>query len=400
MRERLGIPGRGRAARHRAARHRAADGGDRGRAGALVGSLLVALLVGGVLGSRITAGERAAPAPAPAAAVASTAAREPVVAHAGGRVLHVAGDARGDAAGDGSASRPWASVQRALIEARAGDTVLVHAGRYSERLRSVRPGLPDRPIRLVGRGAELDGGGGGGHLVELTHGHIELVGFSLSGADTLVWVEGATGVRVLDNHLHDAGHECVRLKAGATDNEVARNRVERCGRIGFDLDRGAKNGEGIYLGTAPEQIGRNPERGPDPTNGNWVHDNQVVTPAECIEVKEHALGNVVERNACRGGRDPKGAGIASRGVGTVLRDNVVTANAGAGIRLGGDGLRDGVATVVVGNTLAGNRGFGLLVRREPQGLICGNRVHGNGRGSTNVRRSPDRVCGDQGQQAG
>jgi hypothetical protein len=287
-------------------------------------------------------------------------------------------------------------VQRALVAARAGDTVEVHEGRYAERFRSVRPGLPGSPIRLVGRGATVDGGAGG-HLVELTHDHLELTGFTLAGADTLVWVEGATGVRVLDNHLRDAGHECLRLKAGATDNEVAGNRVERCGLVGFG--GGGKSGEGIYLGTAPEQTGRNPRRGPDATNGNWVHDNRIEAPAECVEVKEHALGNVVERNTCTGGRDPKGAGIASRGVGTVVRGNVVTGNAGAGVRLGGDAGGDGTASVVVGNTLTGNSGYGVLVRRGPQALLCGNRLHGNGKGATNVPQSPTRPCGGGADQA-
>jgi len=61
-------------------------------------------------------------------------------------------------------------------------------------------------------------GGGGGHLVELTHDDIELTGFTLSGADTLVWVAGASRVRVHGNHLRDG-------KPVATSAPAARGSV-------------------------------------------------------------------------------------------------------------------------------------------------------------------------------
>jgi len=73
-------------------------------------------------------------------------------------------------------------------------------------------------------------------------------------------VQGARGVRLLGNRLHDAGGECVRLKGYAQANEVASNVIARCGRVRFDLARGAKNGEAIYIGTAPEQSGGRPDR--------------------------------------------------------------------------------------------------------------------------------------------
>ena len=87
-----------------------------------------------------------------------------------------------------------------------------------------------------------------------------LQSLELSDANILVWVQGARGVRLLGNRLHDAGGECVRLKGHAQANEVASNVIARCGRVRFDLARGAKNGEAIYIGTAPEQSGGRPDR--------------------------------------------------------------------------------------------------------------------------------------------
>jgi hypothetical protein len=178
----------------------------------------------------------------------------------------------------------------------------------------------------------------------------------------------------------------VRLRGGAKGNEIAGNRIERCGLTDFRLGKGRKNGEGIYIGTAPEQLGdgKNPTDDPDASDGNWVHDNLIRPRAECVDVKEHARGNVVERNDCAGSEDPESGGFSSRGQSTVLRDNVSVDNAGAGIRLGGDERSDGVGSVVHGNRLTGNDGYGLKVMRAGQGVICGNRVSGNDDGLSNV----------------
>jgi Right handed beta helix region len=312
-----------------------------------------------------------------------------------GRDIHVAAGApRG---GDGTQARPYPSIQRALVDAEPGDEILVAAGVYTGSLRSVRSGLPGKPIRLHGAaGAHITGGGirATDHLIELTHDDLELTGFTISDANKLVWIVGAHRVRILRNTLEDAGGECVRIRYGASGNEIAGNTVRGCGQTGFDLDTGRKNGEGVYIGTAPEQLGRNPTREPDRSSGNRVADNRIQTPAECVDVKEAALGNLVERNTCTGGKDPDGGGFSSRGLWTVFRDNTATGNAGAGIRLGGDGEGDGVRSDVRGNRLEDNRGTGLLVQRNPQYVLCGNRIGGNGRGTTNADEDPTRACED------
>jgi hypothetical protein len=42
--------------------------------------------------------------------------------------------------------------------------------------------------------------------------------------------------------------------------------------------------------------------------------------------------------------------------------------------------------------LTGNRGFAVLVRSQPQALVCGNRSSANSQGATNVPQAPDRPC--------
>lgn len=297
-----------------------------------------------------------------------------------GRVLHVSAGA--DAGGNGSKARPFASINAALAEAKAGDTVAVGKGTYRSPVTTVRAGKPGKPIRIVGSGARITGDGEG-RLVQILHSHVTLESFDLSKGNILVWVFHAKGARILGNNLHDASGECIRLKYFARANEVAGNRIDGCGREGFDLSDDDKNGEGIYIGTAPEQLDRNPTDEPDASNDNWIHDNEISVPAECVDVKEAATGNRVEHNTCTGGKDPDGAGFSSRGRATVFVANVSSGHAGAGIRLGGDEETDGLLNTVVGNHLTDSRGYGLKIMRHPQGLICGNDIHGNQAGLTN-----------------
>jgi hypothetical protein len=305
----------------------------------------------------------------------------------GGRTWHVSAD--GATGADGSTDRPFGSIELAVAEARAGDTVMVGPGTYPG-FSTARSGRPNAPVRIVGSAAVIRGDGDG-RLVEVNHDHVTIEGFEIARADILVWVFQATGVRIVNNVLRDAAGECVRVKYFSSGNEVAGNRIERCGRD-FDAADHEKNGEGVYIGTSPEQVHRNPTEEPDASNNNWVHDNVVTSPAECVDIKEGASANLVESNVCSGGKDPDGAGFSARGNGNVFRANTSTDNKGAGIRLGGDNDGDGVDNVVVGNRFVGNAGYGVKIQREPQRQICGNEVADNDEKVTNAGLDPTHPC--------
>ncbi|MFN0091559.1 MAG: nitrous oxide reductase family maturation protein NosD [Acidimicrobiales bacterium] len=368
----------------------------RGRVGAW--AALLALAVLGAVAWRVTS---RSPAPPEGADGSDRSAAESPSASASGR------GAPGAADGAAAEVRPplrrlevrpgvapapgelvFATLVAALGEARPGDLVDVAPGVYEGPIETVRPGGPRDPIRLRGGGARLEGGGTD-DAVTITHDYVHLEGFEITGADRLVLVRGASGVVLADNHLHGAGGECVRLRWFARRNLIRDNRIEDCGDEGFDLAAKHKNGEGVYIGTAPEQLSKNPTSAPDNSDGNVVRGNRIRARAECVDVKEAARDNLIEGNDCRGGLDEEAGGFSSRGVATVIRDNLSAGHKGAGVRLGGDGRRDGIDSVVVGNRLVDNDGFGVKVERRPQREICGNVVQGNDDGAVNEKEDFD-----------
>lgn len=313
------------------------------------------------------------------------------------------------------AERPLASIQRAVERARPGDSIRLAPGRYAQDVISQRDGAADAPITISGPADAVLTGAGRARVVELNHSYLTLQGFTIDGLwgapdapagfrEKLLYVvsrrpeQGVTGVRVLGLTLRNAGGECLRLRYQAHNNEVAGSRFERCGVHDFVFHAGKRNGEAIYIGTAPEQRdnGANPTAAIDRSNDNWVHDNSFDTQGnECVDIKEGSSGNLVERNRCTGQRDPNSAGFDARGSGNIFRYNESYGNVGAGIRLGGDGPRDGVDNQVYGNDLHDNRAGGIKVVRQPQ-LLCGNTLRGN-RGGKLVgggRGAPDpaRAC--------
>ena len=144
------------------------------------------------------------------------------------------------------------------------------------------------------------------------------------------------------------------------------------------------NGEGIYIGTAPEQRsdGKNPTSDPDESSSNWIHDNIFDTQGnECVDIKEGSSGNIVENNKCTGQKDAESGGLDARGSNNIFRFNEVYANVGAGVRLGGDASQDGIDNDVYQNTIKDNKNGGIKFQRKPQGKICGNTMSGNTSGN-------------------
>ncbi|MBB4166601.1 hypothetical protein [Rhizobium sp. BK538] len=295
------------------------------------------------------------------------------------------------------------TIQAAVALAQPGDTIMLAPGSYFQDFRSVRDGELGKPITIEGSLGSVVKGGGQPRVIEINHSYIELRNFTVDGRfekpntkksyrDKLLYVIGntpgkeLTGLRVLGMDIRNAGGECVRLRYQARQNEIAYSRISSCGRFDFVFNDGGKNGEGIYIGTAPEQLGGRgaPDKAIDHSDRNRIHDNVIATGGnECVDIKEGSSGNIVEKNSCTGQKDPNSGGFDSRGNGNVFRYNLVYDVVGAGVRLGGDEEADGIGNDVYGNTFR-NVGVGLIrAQRAPQGKICENISQNNKVVSTN-----------------
>uniref|UniRef100_UPI003594130B hypothetical protein n=1 Tax=Nostoc sp. TaxID=1180 RepID=UPI003594130B len=258
-------------------------------------------------------------------------------------------------------------------------------------------GTQDKPITITGTDKAVVKGAGKARVVEINHDYIVLNGFTVDGLhgnsksakgyrDKLIYVQGkeklsgVVGLKILNMQIANAGGECVRLRYFAQNNEIAFNKIFNCGVQDFKFRGGGKNGEGIYIGTAPEQRndGKNPTTDIDASADNWIHHNVIDTQGnECVDVKEGASRNIVESNYCTGQLDPNSGGLDSRGNNNIFRYNQVFGNIGAGIRLGGDTSSDGSDNDVYGNNIYDNASGGIKFQAKSQGQICENVMKNN-----------------------
>jgi hypothetical protein len=304
----------------------------------------------------------------------------------------------GSDANDGlSAATPFKSIQKAIDLAQPGTTITLAPGTYLQDLHSARDGLADARITLQGPADAVVKGGGKDRIFEINHDNLALVGFTIDGLwgspssasgyhDKLLYVlgkqprDGVSGLQVRNMTFRNAGGECIRLRYFAQHNEISGSNISNCGVHDFRFAAGGKNGEGIYIGTAPEQRadGKNPTTDPDESNENWIHDNTFDTQGnECVDIKEAASGNIVENNRCTGQRDPESGGFDARGSGNTFRYNESYGNSGAGVRLGGDTTVDGISNHVYANSIHDNHSGGIKVQQKPQGQVCGNVMTNN-----------------------
>lgn len=285
------------------------------------------------------------------------------------------------------------SIDKALSIAEAGNTVHLADGQYNQTMSSAKSGSAEHPIVIEGsQKAVVQGHSGANRIVEIIHDYITLKGFTIDGLtgeanvkenyrDKLIYVigaaksDGVTGLTITNMTIQNAGGECIRLRYFAVNNEISNTTIRNCGVYDFKFDGGGKNGEGIYIGTAPEQRkdGKNPTADIDKSNNNHIHHNTIDTYGnECVDIKEGATENIVEHNICQNQQDEDSAGLDARGGGNTFRYNTSKNNIGAGIRLGGDGKNDGTNNNVYGNILENNEAGAIKVLRTPQGRLCEN----------------------------
>ena len=320
-----------------------------------------------------------------------------------------------------SPAEPMRSIQDVIQLAQPGDTIHLLPGHYYQDVNTVRDGLADRPITIMGTPNAVVHGVASNRIFQVHHDYITLTGFTIDGLrrgqepdhmeafrEKLLYIigdderDGVTGLRVLHMTFRNAGEECLRMKYFAHHNEIAYSSFSDCGIWDFVYGADGVVGEAIYLGTSSNQWEENLTDEPDVTAYNWIHHNVMNTQGnECVEAKEGTEHNIIEYNICTGQQDPNSGGIASRGYGNIIRYNEIYGNVGAGIYLGGhqvDGVQYGAQNHVYGNTFRANEGGDILFINGNQGVICGNFFHDpeaeNTVGEFEDDYTPDKPCKD------
>lgn len=298
----------------------------------------------------------------------------------------------------------------AIQTAQPGDT-LVLQGEITGGIITVLRGTQSAPITITGGTIR---GGNNARMFELRDSQyvvFDNVVFDGAGSDSVLYILNSQNILIKNSVIRNGGGECVRLKAGSQHNSFIGNTIESCGRTKWNPPSG-KNGEGIYVGTAPEQLAKNVEEAakstatdksgyfanPDNTSLNLIQDN-IIRPGypentkgnECVDIKEGARHNLIKNNMCSGQLDANSGGMESRGEENIFYKNVIDSIiCGAGIRLGGDDKQtQGVGNWIVENvfndynstqqicaqstTSAWPANHGAVKVEAPnQGTMCGN----------------------------
>jgi len=315
-----------------------------------------------------------------------------------------------------SSTSPLRTIQAAMNKTQTisgGVTINLAAGNYLENIDTTRNGTASEPILITGPSSAVIKGGDTYRVFEIKHDYIHISGITFDGKfassesassyrDTLIYAEGANsnyveGLKFTGITVKNALGECVRLRL-TRNSEISGSRVENCGRGDFQFGGGGKNGEGIYIGTAPEQT----SGGLDSSNNNLVKNNVIVTKAnECVDIKEGSSGNIVEFNDCSQQKDPESGGFDSRGDGNTFRNNRSHDNLGAGVRLGGDRNSSGVELYGFNNNVHDNEIYNnakgrIRFEAAPQNKICGNTMSnntgGNAVGKYKTQFNPTAAC--------
>jgi len=236
-------------------------------------------------------------------------------------------DASAAGSEEGTADEPLSSVQQAIKVASPGQTIQVRPGTYDEKLTTVRSGTAENPITITGPPEALVTGNHDDYgLVRIHHSHIHITGLSFEGLiesnpDRLrSYIDGqliqTRPPTTSDEYLSDiviAPHRIGYSRKSLIGLERTENAeigpLRVTGLAGADYLVGPDsdhNGELLYIGTAPNNLGSDwhPWTEFDQTRDVRIHhlDNSAGHPhAEIVDLKPGTHDIVVEYVTDRNG---------------------------------------------------------------------------------------------------
>lgn len=150
----------------------------------------------------------------------------------------------GSDANPGSSGQPWATIQKAADAMAPGDTVIVRAGNYRERVRVRRSGISGWPITYLAEGAVTMRG------FTVVADYIGIGGFDISDtpddwdAGIGIFVQGSY-CHIAGNYIHDATRGGISVWVYPGKEEQSRGCTIRNNRLGHNAMEGISvNGRG------------------------------------------------------------------------------------------------------------------------------------------------------------
>lgn len=242
----------------------------------------------------------------------------------------------------GTADRPFRTIGHALRLAKAGDTVLVRAGTYTEWASFEGAGSAGAPVVLGNYPGERPSITG---RLRITGSYFRVSGFAFLGqtsanrSGTMIYVTGGRHIEITGNEIAKAWTHGIYLDAGATDITITRN---------------------------------------------WIHDNGTHAVYDHGIYWETARSGVIANNLVTGNR-ANGMQLYPNADDVVVTHNTVVGNGRFGIVVGGESTTsDG--NMIVNNVVAFNADYGIRTYwGGPVGsgnVAQANLVYGNPKGNT------------------
>lgn len=162
-----------------------------------------------------------------------------------GRLLYVAPD--GSDAAPGSRSRPFRTIRRAADRVEPGDSIVVAPGTYPEDLTLARSGTRAAPVTLTSVGGTrpvLTG------RLKVTASNVVVTGLVFAGRtaanpdDVAVYISGGNSIELDRNEIRGAAQSGVFVGEGATGVRITRNWIHDNGKTVLDHGIYYENGSG------------------------------------------------------------------------------------------------------------------------------------------------------------
>ncbi len=282
-----------------------------------------------------------------------------------------------------------AGLVRALGSASAGTMIRLPDAELRGAFKATAVGSAAQPIVLCGSRAAILRSNATSTVLSLEGDYWVLSGFSVTGGQKGVLLDGAQHNLLSSLAVHGTGNEGVHFRISSSDNVLEWSEIFDTGNVDAEF------GEGVYIGSAISQWQKftgDPSK-PDASDRNVIRNNKLGpnVRAELIDVKEGTSGGVIQDNSF------DGAGIAAGGFADSWMDvkgNGYSVLGNQGVNAAADGFQVHVIQSGWGNAnrFQKNRanvnasGYGFRISDSAKGTVvgCDNVVNGAGAGLSNI----------------